>query len=1281
MALRQVGVQLEAANSGLFQRALNQANSSVSSFGRSNVAAARQVDELGDQARQSGIGLKLLDVAAGAAKGSIATLGGVATLTGKAIDNMGDQARQAATSLAALGAADLATNLALAGTAAKVGSAGLAIFAGGAVAVGAGVVAMQAASVGAVGALLGFGLMKNIAADGGELKKEINELTTEMAKLEKAGKTNTAEYAKMQKELNKLKDEYATTFTGMIDTTKGWFSETAQILSQPIFDALKPQMAKLTEAFKNVEVETALNSTFDTISEAVDRISLAFAGAFNPVSLLVSAFGKISSVVDGFSKGLVTAAPALMAIGGAVIRVSSALSGPVVQGMNLLGQAFVSINGQSGSFISKTNTLAGIMQFFGRVMASSAAIVGGFVAGFVTGLGPALTNFAQQMGMAVINAGGFENVLKTLAGGALVVGQAVGNILGSILRFGLSIFQAGQKIGVFTALFNGLQTVASVIGSVLATVAAGVNRFADAFKSGDKLAQFIFTFANGFEALAIGVALALPIITTIGAAIAFLLNPIGLIIVAGAGLASAWQTNFGGVRDIVDALGQAFLPLTRAVENFVKGVLATRNAAKDLADAFAPVKSSIKITGDVYDEFGNKISSQYPIIDNLGNFVRTTLVPAFNDLAPKIFSAANAIGPLIGKAIELYAQFSPLSILFSVISGAINGGFIGAFDALEEKVISFGDLLGVDLYPAMENIQAFITGPLLNAFNNIGTFITATLLPAVQSFAGWLGQQLGPIITSLASNFQTTILPALQTFGNFIGAVVIPKIMELGTFLFTTLKPAFEAVFSFISTTVIPVFSSIVAVILGTVIPTIVNLVSIIATVLQPVFTALVEFFTGVLLPALTNVGNFIMTTVIPAFTNVWNFINANVMPILQTLAGFLAGALTVAFNVIGTVASTVWNAISGTVSTVWGILSGIFNTLVSTLGGPVSGAFNAISNTVSTVWNAISGFISGAWGTVQGIFQQIQFAINGPLSAAFAAIKNTVSQVWDNIKSFISSAWGNIQSTFDNIVSFLSGPLASGWNKAKETVTQVWDGIKTAISTAWNGAKSTLDTAVSFVTGTFTTTWNNLKTAVSSVWDGIVSGIGRAVSDITTKAGDIVTFFTSLPGKITDAVAGFPGLLINAGRNLIQGLISGIRSLNIPLPHVNVTFSTAQAGPISIPVPNFSVDWYAKGGIFNAATLAGIGEAGPEAVVPLSPERFVPLFAKVMREVMPGRGSGIGAAIRPPASAGQIYNNAMNNASYSNATNITNNYNLGVQTNQSTGVVVQSYEMMRLMA
>lgn len=59
-----------------------------------------------------------------------------------------------------------------------------------------------------------------------------------------------------------------------------------------------------------------------------------------------------------------------------------------------------------------------------------------------------------------------------------------------------------------------------------------------------------------------------------------------------------------------------------------------------------------------------------------------------------------------------------------------------------------------------------------------------------------------------------------------------------------------------------------------------------------------------------------------------------------------------------------------------------------------------------------------------------------------------------------------------------------------------------------------------------------------------------------------------------------------------VGNLLSGIK-----LPHFNIT------GEFSIKnktVPHLSIDWYKTGGIFDEASVIGVGEAGPEAVVPL---------------------------------------------------------------------------------
>ena len=61
-------------------------------------------------------------------------------------------------------------------------------------------------------------------------------------------------------------------------------------------------------------------------------------------------------------------------------------------------------------------------------------------------------------------------------------------------------------------------------------------------------------------------------------------------------------------------------------------------------------------------------------------------------------------------------------------------------------------------------------------------------------------------------------------------------------------------------------------------------------------------------------------------------------------------------------------------------------------------------------------------------------------------------------------------------------------------------------------------------------------------------------------------------------------------------------------LPKVSVSTKSTSVGGITIPLPSFSVSWNAVGGIFTKPTifntragLQGVGEAGPEAILPLN--------------------------------------------------------------------------------
>lgn len=103
---------------------------------------------------------------------------------------------------------------------------------------------------------------------------------------------------------------------------------------------------------------------------------------------------------------------------------------------------------------------------------------------------------------------------------------------------------------------------------------------------------------------------------------------------------------------------------------------------------------------------------------------------------------------------------------------------------------------------------------------------------------------------------------------------------------------------------------------------------------------------------------------------------------------------------------------------------------------------------------------------------------------------------------------------------------------------------------------------------------WNDIKTATANAWNSIKEKITAPFK----KAKE------TIEGIIETIKGWFP---IKIG-NIFK---------KIKLPHFSIDGKFSLSPP---SVPHINIDWYKNGGIFDSPTIAGIGEAGPEAVVPL---------------------------------------------------------------------------------
>ena len=255
------------------------------------------------------------------------------------------------------------------------------------------------------------------------------------------------------------------------------------------------------------------------------------------------------------------------------------------------------------------------------------------------------------------------------------------------------------------------------------------------------------------------------------------------------------------------------------------------------------------------------------------------------------------------------------------------------------------------------------------------------------------------------------------------------------------------------------------------------------------------------------------------------------------------------------------------------------------------------VVDTLSATWDVLketfTNFVSVVAPIIAEFLGQLISGIVG-LLPIIASVVEAVATVINDVLVILTAFISDAQNGFEGLRSTLAGI----WDSIKGKVTEVWEGIKTTITNVWNAIKTGVSTAVNNVRTTVSNVFNGIKSTVSAVWNGIKSAI-------TTP--------------------------INAARDAVKNAIDRIKSLfnfriswpHIPLPHFSVSGSANPLDWLTGGLPKFNVSWYAKGGIAERPTLyaAGIGEAGPEAIMPLRGSKMRP-FALAVADEMGGAGT-----------------------------------------------------------
>lgn len=610
-----------------------------------------------------------------------------------------------------------------------------------------------------------------------------------------------------------------------------------------------------------------------------------------------------------------------------------------------------------------------------------------------------------------------------------------------------------------------------------------------------------------------------------------------------------------------------------------------------------------------------------------------------------------AVGGCMAEVVNTIADYAPQVVSMGVDllenfisgvtdnSGALAGAGANIVTTLVEGLFTLVPqviLAGIDILTQfVQSMTAQLPQLISTGTQAIVNFVNGIIqrLPEVISTALTLVQTL---VNSIGQNAPMLISAAIQLIGNLVLGIVsmLPQLLQMGIQLILSLAQG--------------ILSNLPQ-ILQMGVQIIISLVSGITQMLPMIIQGGIQLIISLIQGIIANLGNIVQAAVQIVITLATGLIQA--IPQLIAAIPQLVGAI------IDTILSTNWldvgiqiikGLIDGILSTgksLWNAIKSLFTggevdipdtssqsaAVVDSYASGISsnaGTVTAAANSMAT--NAFSGMdTSGATaagtqaGTAFSTGLTESMSSGGLDTAAFST--NMTNMGMTGATALNTSLSAGLATPVDTSGLLDAGAISTNMTAAgTQGATAFTTGLNTGLSgTTINTSALAVDT--SGLTTTMTTAGTQGATAIGRGMTGNSQAVTQAA---TTLGNDVNTALDSGWNKAnTSAQTAMQRLattVTDAARSAASAVKAAFENMTITIPKpripvINVSTSSVSYGDGgSVSVPNFSVSWNALGGIFDQPTIfntpagmQGVGEAGPEAVLPLDT-----LWAK-MKEIL----------------------------------------------------------------
>ena len=317
------------------------------------------------------------------------------------------------------------------------------------------------------------------------------------------------------------------------------------------------------------------------------------------------------------------------------------------------------------------------------------------------------------------------------------------------------------------------------------------------------------------------------------------------------------------------------------------------------------------------------------------------------------------------------------------------------------------------------------------------------------------------------------------------------------------------------------------------------------ATALSGAFGILPQIFASIVMAV--NPVNVIIGAVIATVVDLWQKSKSfrdDIVSILGNIATIVQKVfLNIVAPIIDTVGEIIMDFVGDVLKPLWNAWENVFQSIM----GLLSDFLKFATPIFSTILDILGPIFQLSLTHLQGTFRIVFAAVGGIIQGAGAVIHTVV----DGIRGF-----------FNGLGTWMEGTFGFKWKNVFETVKNAVKAFRDYMGPIISSVQVIFMGLANFIGGVFSGNWKRAWLGVKQIFEGIVSGLSHIFKAPLNFMIDGINKFLSGIGKVK-----------------IPDWVPGVGGKGFSIPRI----------------PRL-----AKGGIVSASTIANIGEAGTEAVIPL---------------------------------------------------------------------------------